>query len=649
MCGICGSYDPAGVTVETLRPMMQAIAHRGPDDEGTFVNGRIGLGNRRLSIIDLAGGHQPISNEDGTVTVVLNGEIYNYRDLRREMEDKGHTLRTQSDTEVLVHLYEEMGESLVKRLRGMFAFALWDERQQKLLLGRDHLGQKPLFYAQDGTQFLFASEIKSILAASQRPRRLNFEAVHHYLSLRFVPPPQTMLQGIHKLPPAHILVLQGGKVSISRYWELSFHEKLVLSERDYIERLRGELRSAVESHLISDVPVGAFLSGGMDSSMIVAIMAQELDASIDTFAIGVSQQEFNELPYARAVANHHHTRHWEECVEFDLVASLPDMIWHLDEPSDPIAACQYQAAALAARHVKVVLGGDGGDELFAGFDRYVGVGYVGNYARIPEAIRRHLIGGLLAHVPENFAYKSASQKLRWLQQLAQLPTLAERYAEATCFFRFNHRQKEELFQPDWWQQVGHLDSTAVITDPFNQAPADDPIDRMLYADYQTRLPEHSLMLTDRMTMAHGLELRSPFLDHELVEMMASFPVETKIKGRQLKYILRQLGRDYLPEEILNRGKQGFMFPVAYWFRNELYDFLCNYLLGSHFITEGIFQRQTVVKLLEEHQQNRVDHHVRLWMLLNLAVWHELYIAQKDKETVRAELIQHLPARQRQPL
>jgi asparagine synthase (glutamine-hydrolysing) len=379
----------------------------------------------------------------------------------------------------------------------------------------------------------------------------------------------------------------------------------------------------------------------MDSSMIVAIMAQDLKADFQTFAIGVSAQDFNELPYARAVADFHHTHHVEACVEADLIAQLPDMIWHLDEPSDPIAACQYHAAALAAQHVKVVLGGDGGDELFAGFDRYLGIGYVDQYARIPSVVRRALIGTLLERLPEGFGYKSLSQKLRWAQQLAALPTVAERYAAATLFFRFNHQEKEALFGTELWREVGSLDSAQIIVEPFNRAPATDVVERMLYADYHTRLPEHSLMLTDRMTMAHGLELRSPFLDHELVSTLASYPRKLKIKGRQLKYILRRLGQDYLPAQILERDKQGFMFPVAYWFRNELYPFLQTYLPESYFVKEGLFRQDVVTHLLEEHRHNHTDHHVRLWMLLNLAVWHDLYIAQQSRETVRANLTRHL--------
>lgn len=626
MCGICGKYSPGGVEAAELQAMLRAIAHRGPDDEGVYVNGCIGLGNRRLSIIDLPGGRQPICNEDGSVWVVYNGEIYNYPALRRDLERHGHTFYTRSDTEVIVHLYEELGDRCVERLRGMFAFALWDAKQQRLLLARDRLGQKPLFYAQSGDDLLFGSEIKAILAVDDQPRTMNYTAMHHYLSLRFVPSPQTMLTHIFKLPPAHILVWQAGELHVTRYWDMSFRDKVALDERAYVDGLRERLREAVATHLISDVPVGAFLSGGLDSSMIVAMLAQDLGIRPSTFAVGVAEQDFNELPYARQVAEYHKTDHQEACVASNLMMALPEMIWHLDEPSDPIAACQYHAAALAAQHVKVVLGGDGGDELFAGFDRYAGLGYVDYYAAVPSVLRRNLFGPALANIPDSFAYKNRTQKLRWMHQLSLLSDTAERYAEATFFFRFNHAEKRELFGAGLWQEIGDINSADVIAQPFRNAPADDVIDRMLYADYHTRLPEHSLMLTDRMTMAHSLELRSPFLDHELVEYLAAFPSQMKIRGRQLKYVLRRLAAEYLPGSIVHRDKQGFMFPIAYWFRHDRYALLSELLLDSFFVREGLFRRQAVQRLLTDHRDGRVDNHVRLWMLLNLSIWHQMYVS-----------------------
>jgi asparagine synthase (glutamine-hydrolysing) len=637
MCGICGKVSLDGVSLDDLRLMCDTIAHRGPDDEGFYTNGTIGLGMRRLSIIDLDSGQQPISNEDGSIWIIFNGEIYNYQTLRNELEDKGHVFKTHSDTEVIIHLYEDMGEKCVEELSGMFAFAIWEERKKKLFLARDRLGQKPLYYTQNGTTFIFASEVKAILAAREVEREIDINSLHHYLSLRFIPSPGTMFQSLQKLPPAHYLIYQNGSVTTTRYWSLSFREKLNYSESDLIGILGEKLREVVESHLVSDVPVGAFLSGGMDSSMIVAMMNHVTTEQFRTFSIGVSEQDFNELPYARVVAEFYHTCHIEESVESNLIRLLPKMIWHMDEPSDPIAACMFHASKLASQYVKVVLGGDGGDEVFAGFDRYLGVNYIDRYNLIPGLIRQRMISPLLEAIPDSFTYKSLTQKLRWINQLSSLPSVGERYAEATMFFRFNQRDKQLLYGDALWDQVANLNSADIIVQQYNHANANDPIDRMLYTDLMTRLPEHSLMLTDRMTMAHGLEARSPFLDHKLVEILASFPSNSKIRDGELKYLLRRLAESYLPEEITRREKQGFMFPIAYWFKSDLYNFVKRILLNSTFVKEGLFRKESVRKLIEDHRQNKVDNHVRLWMLLNLQIWHWLYIEQYDIPQVEEEM------------
>jgi len=621
--------------------MLHTIAHRGPDDSGCYVNANIGLGSRRLSIIDLETGNQPISNEDGTIWVIYNGEIYNYQTLRVQMEAKGHQFHTNSDTEVIVHLYEELGEQCVERLRGMFAFALWDEPQQKLLLARDRIGQKPLFYSRDGADFLFGSEMKAILAVlhHQQPE-LDSVAMHDYLSLRFIPAPGTIFRHIQKLPPAHTLVFQDGQIRLRRYWQLSFREKLTISEPEILEELRERLKRTVDSHLISDVPVGAFLSGGLDSSLIVAILAGDLSRKPETFSIGVEESDFDELPFARMVAEQYQTQHVEERVSAKLIQSLPDMIWHLDEPSDPIAACMFQAARLASRHVKVVLGGDGGDELFAGFDRYVGARYIDAYSLMPLALRQGLMGPMLDRLPDSFTYKSLTQKLRWVHHLSLQATAAEQYAEATCFFRFTHEGKRALYSDHLWKELGERDSTAAITEPFNHAAADHLLDRMLYTDFVTRLPEHSLVLTDRMSMAHGLEARSPFLDHELVEFLAKVPAKIKVQNNQPKYLMRKLAADYLPAPILQREKQGFMLPIAYWFRTDLFPVVSQMLEQSYFVKAGWFNKENIQRLLEEHRSHRYDHHVRLWMLLTLELWHQLYI-EGVKQEVLTERLQGL--------
>jgi asparagine synthase (glutamine-hydrolysing) len=637
MCGICGKYSPAGVTPVELDDMLNTIAHRGPDDSGLYVRGRIGLGNRRLSIIDLQSGKQPISNEDATIWIVYNGEMYNYPLLRLQLESKGHIFRTNSDTEAIVHLYEEMGERCIEQLSGMFAFVLWDEKQQKLLLARDRIGQKPLFYSQDGPDFLFGSEIKTILALHHREPELDPLAMHDYLSLRFISPPHTIFKHIRKLPPAHTLVFQNGQVTLRRYWHLSFREKLTLSETEILEALRDQLKRTVDLHMLSDVPIGAFLSGGLDSSLIVAVLARDLGIKPQTFSIGVKESDFDETPYARMVAERYDTDHIEDRVAANLIQSLPRMIWHLDEPSDPIAACMYQAAQLASKHVKVVLGGDGGDELFAGFDRYVGNRYIDMYSLMPLALRKGIMGTVLNYLPDSFTYKSVTQKLRWVHHLSLQTSAAEQYAEATCFFRFTHNEKRVLYGDQLWKELGERNSSAAITEPFNDAEADDLLDRMLYTDFVTRLPEHSLVLTDRMTMAHGLEARSPFLDHELVEMLAKIPANIKVQNSQPKYLMRKLAADYLPAPILQREKQGFMLPIAYWFRTDLFPLVSQTLENSHFVKEGWFRKDTIQRMLQEHHSNRQDHHVRLWMLLNLELWHRLYIEGLEQEALSEQL------------
>ena len=637
MCGICGQYSPSGVKIEELKLMLDTLVHRGPDDSGCYVHGRIGLGSRRLSIIDLETGNQPISNEDGTIWVVYNGEIYNYRKLRVEMEAKGHLFHTNSDTEAIIHLYEEMGENCVEQLGGMFAFALWDERQQKLLLARDRIGQKPLFYSSDGADFLFASEIKAILALHRQDPELDPLAMHDYLSLRFVPAPRTFFKQVQKLPPAHTLVFQDGQIRLRCYWQLSFREKLTLSESDILDALREQLQRTVESHLISDVPVGAFLSGGLDSSLIVAILTGDLARKTKTFSIGVEESDFDELPFARMVAEKYRTQQVEERVSAKLIQSLPDMIWHLDEPSDPIAACMFQAARLASRHVKVVLGGDGGDELFAGFDRYVGARYIDIYSLMPLPLRQGLMGPMLDRLSDSFTYKSLTQKLRWVHHLSLEATAAAQYAEATCFFRFTQAEKRALYSDHLWKELGGRNSTVAITEPFNHAEADDLLDRMLYTDFVTRLPEHSLVLTDRMSMAQGLEARSPFLDHELVEFLAKVPAKIKVQNNQPKYLMRKLAANYLPALILQREKQGFMLPIAYWFRADLFPLISQMLEHSYFVKDGWFKKEYIQLLLDEHRSNRYDHHVRLWMLLTLELWHQLYIQGVERETLTEKL------------
>jgi asparagine synthase (glutamine-hydrolysing) len=649
MCGICGEWNAAGADGLALAAMNDALSHRGPDDAGVERFATVGLAMRRLSIIDLASGHQPVANEDGTCWIVCNGEIYNYRELRAGLERRGHRFRTASDVEVVLHLYEERGVSVVDELRGMFAFAVWDSRLSRLLLARDRFGQKPLFYRQTPDRLLFASEIKAILAALPGPPEPNLDALDDYLTLRYVPSPDTMFRGIHKLPPAHVLIFdvprgpgeRPAAPEIRRYWTLSYLPKMRLSESDAVACVEEQLREAVESHLVADVPVGALLSGGLDSSIVVALMAQAVDRPPATFAIGVREQDFDELPHARRVAEHCATEHHEEVVWPDLVSLLPTMVWHLDEPSDPIAACMFHAAALAARHRKVILTGDGGDEAFAGFDRYRGFGLVRLYAALPAVVRRGVLRPILRRLPDRAGYKNLTQRARWVHELS-FHRGGRRYAEATAFFRFGEDGKRGLYTPATAAALAGRDATAGIVEAFDDAWAEDDLDRMLWADVATRLPEHSLQLTDRMTMAHGLEARAPLLDHDLAGLVACLPAALKLRRGRLKHVLRRVAERHLPPEIVRRPKQGFMFPLGYWIKGPLEPVLRAWIDDSALVRAGIFRREALSRLLDEHLADRADHHVRLWMFLNVEVWFRMYQLGQSADGVRTQLERHAP-------
>ena len=568
---------------------------------------------------------------------------------------RGHRFATETDTEAILHLYEERGERVVDDLRGMFAFAIWDTRRRKLLLARDRFGQKPLFYRFDGRRFLFGSEIKSILAALKSPPELDLQALDEYLTLRFIPSPRTMFDGISKVPPAHVLVLDASgvdgkeprsnlraapRIELRRYWKLAYLPKRTASEDDLVAETRECIKDAVTSHMMSDVPLGAFLSGGMDSSLVVAMMAEAAGEPVKTFAIGVEDAGFNELPFARQVAEHCHTEHHEEMVWPDMVHLLPKMVYHLDEPSDPIAACMYHSAALAARHVKVVLTGDGGDEIFAGYDRYYGFRWVRLYAALPAPVRRHLLGPALGALRDTASYKNLTQQARWVHDLS-FHEGGRRYAQATAFFRFGQEGKGGLYTPAMASRIAGLDPMESVVKGFEEAAAGDDLDRMLYADIRTRLPEHSLMLTDRMTMAQSLEGRSPLLDHRLAEMVATLPVDLKMRGKSLKYVLRRVAASYLPESILKRPKQGFMFPLGYWMRGPLLPVLTHLLEDSAVIEQGIFSREAVARLLEEHLGERADHHVRLWMILNVEIWYRMFVLGESLADLQGMLSERL--------
>src|ERR671915_1554173 len=475
MCGIAGKAGSAPVGEPEILRMCDAIAHRGPDDWGTFVEGGLGLGMRRLSIVDLAGGHQPMTNEDGSVVVVFNGELYNFPSLHDEVIAKGHRFKTRCDTEALVHLYEEYGEGMVARLRGMFGFAIWDRTRRRLLLARDHFGQKPLFYTEQGGTLTFASEIKALLADDPSLAELSPRALDQYLTMRFVQPPETFFARVRALPPAHYMVWENGQARIERYWDLQYGPKWSYSEADTLDHIDELLAETVKLHLLSDVPVGAFLSGGLDSTLVASYAARTLGSELRTFSMGIPYRDLNELPAAAAVAAKYGTRHFAEEVTPTVVHDLPRLIAALDEPADPLSMCLLHLAKMTAREVKVVLGGDGGDELFGGYDRYSADRWLDLYRQVPSVLRDLVSNQVLGRLPDQFTFKSVTHKLRWVDQMAR-KTGGERYSESMQFFWFNEAHRLELYTPEFRRRLGGARPDACILELFASAPAEDAVD-----------------------------------------------------------------------------------------------------------------------------------------------------------------------------
>jgi asparagine synthase (glutamine-hydrolysing) len=638
MCGIAGILGRRAAPRDDIARMLTALSHRGPDGDGQYHDDTISLGHRRLSIIDLAGGRQPLRNARGSIHLVCNGEIYNYRELRRDLEARGYQFLTNSDCELIIALYEQHGDELLQSLRGMFAFALWDSNRKRLLLARDHLGQKPLFYIDDPQRFAFGSEIKALLALEPEARELDIAALDQYLALRLIAPPLTMFKRVRKLPPGHLLVVEEGKrPQIQRYWRLHFTPKRTASESELIDELEAQIGESLKLHRVSDVPVGAFLSGGLDSSLLVAMLArQEGVTNLPTFTLGLPYERFDEAPHARAVARMYGTHHHERTVMPSLTRLLPDLIWHLDEPSDPLSLCTYEVARLAREHVKVVIGGDGGDELFGGYDRYYGNLYADHYGRLPVALRRHVFGPALSLMPQARWYKGLTHQLRWLHTIS-FAAGGARYAASLSYFYFDSIARSRLYTASARAALADAHAESPLQDAFDAGDG-DPVDRMLYADSCVRLPDHPVMITDRMTMAHGLEARSPFMDHRLAEFAASLPTAMKIRGRSLRYIQRKLAARYLPKEILERPKQGFSSALPYLLRNEYRQLSSQFLDHSELVRADLLNRETVSALTHAHLQGRADHGNRLWLLINAELWYRMMILNQPREQLRHELI-----------
>ncbi|MCK4325607.1 asparagine synthase (glutamine-hydrolyzing) [bacterium] len=629
MCGIYGilSLNERPVDKELLQRMGDVLKHRGSDDEGVYISkskiSNIGLGHRRLAIIDLETGHQPMHNEDGSVWIVFNGEIYNFRDLREALEKQGHKFYTKSDTEVIIHLYEEHGTECLKFLRGMFAFAIWDEKKERLFLARDRVGQKPLCYAIQNGQFIFASEIKAILQVPGIKRGVNLEAMHHYLTYQYVPSPLTMFQGIRKLPPAHFLVWEKGKVSIRRYWELNFEKKAKMTEKECEERILHLLEESVRLRLVSDVPFGAFLSGGIDSTAVVGIMAKLSDRPVKTFSIGFEERAYDELQFARIAAKRFGTDHHEFIVRPDALEVLPKLIWHYNEPfADSSAIPTYYVAKETREHVTVALNGDGGDECFGGYPRYQAVKLAKFFDKTPNWLRRRLVAAIADRLPESSEQKRLLRRAKRFLGAMSLPP-ERRYVRWICFF--DNERKNQLYSPEVKRAMDGIDSFRILEDLYTEENSSDFLDKTFYVDIMTYLPDDLLVKVDMATMANSLEARSPFLDHKLMEFSASIPSSLKLRGLTSKYILKKALREVLPPQIMRRGKMGFGVPIGRWFRNELKDYLYEVLLDEVSLKRGYFNENYVKQLLDEHCQGGYDHGNRLWALLNLELWHRMFI------------------------
>lgn len=624
MCGICGIFEferREDLPSEGVHQMNQTMIHRGPDDGGVFVGPGIGLGHRRLSIIDLAGGHQPMSNEDGTIWVLLNGEIYNYPELRTELLQRGHKFVTKSDTESIVHLYEEYAEGCFARLRGMFSIALWDARNRKLVLARDRVGKKPLFYSANKKSILFGSELKALLVADSLPRDIDDQALSDYFSFGYIPAPKTIYRAVRKVMPGHYLVASSSGVWEKSYWDLSFGHVEQRSEAEWGELLRHELCEATRIRLMSDVPLGAFLSGGIDSSSVVAMMSHLMKRAVTTCSIGFQEEKYNEAEYARQIAELFSTDHHEQTVQPDALDIVDKLAWHYDEPfADSSAIPTYYVSKIARENVTVALGGDGGDESFAGYRRYK-LDHYENVLRsyFPAGVRRTVFGSLgrwypaLAWAPRIFRGKAT------FQSLSRSPL--EGYFNSVSYFRPG--DKARLFTGDFRRRLGGYDSIEVFRHYYDRADTDDLLSKIQYVDIKTYLTDDILTKVDRASMAVSLEVRAPMLDHKFLEVAASIPSGLKLRNGTGKYILKKALEPVLPDNILYRSKQGFAIPLDLWFRRELKDMARQVILDTE---DGILDNGFLKGIWNQHQKGSHDRSALLWATLMFRKWQQMFRA-----------------------
>lgn len=619
MCGICGiSHFGGSVERGTIEAMCASLRHRGPDDHGIHLHGSVGLGATRLSIIDVEGGHQPLCNETGSVWAVQNGEIYNYQELRADLLRCGHRLATHSDTEVLVHLYEQDGDDFVQRLHGMFACAIWDAPRQRLLLARDRFGVKPLVYTLHNGRLIWGSEIKAILAAGV-PRRVDPAALHDYLSFDYVPGPRTMFDGVWKLQAGHLLIWDGD-LQVRRYWDLpGKHHEVSRDQAELRAHLRGLLEEAVRETMVSDVPIGAFLSGGLDSSVIVALMSHVGQGPVRTFSVGFRERSYNELPYARMVADRYGTDHHEVIIEPHIEEVIHEIVDHFDEPfADSSAVATYYVSEVARRHVKVALSGDGGDEVFGGYTIYQADRLAHLYRRLPRLLSEGMIPGVVGRVPASEGKMSWDLKARRFVERARLDPLT---AHASWRVIFTQEMKERLYADG---EAERHDSLDLLRAYFDAYPDNDLLNRFLYVDTKVSLVDDMLTKVDRMSMANSLEVRVPLLDHRLVEWMSQVPSDLKVRRLDLKYLFKDVARDLLPRKIVDRRKAGFHVPIPGWIKHELRPLIAEQLHPATVARQGIFDPAYVGGLLDAHRSGSENYSRNIWGLLIFSLWYDRF-------------------------
>lgn len=626
MCGIVGfvNKEGSGTTRPVLERMCDAIAHRGPDDDGFYSDSSAALGMRRLAIIDVAGGHQPMHNADRTKWIVFNGEIYNYQQIRRELDELGHQFYTNSDTEAIVHLYERYGADCVQHLRGMFAFAIWDEIEKTLFIARDRVGKKPLLYShQKNGDLIFGSEFQALLQHPSVSREVDLDAIDSYLSYLCIPAPQTAFKDIRKLEPGHWLRWKNGEIETTRYWTPDFSKKIKIGEEEAIQETTRILRESTRLRMISEVPLGAFLSGGVDSSTVVALMAQESEQPVKTFSIGFEEEDFSELKYAKRVAEHVGAEYNEFIVKPDAMEVLPTLVEHYGEPyADSSAIPTYYVSRETRKHVTVALNGDGGDESFAGYERYAAMKAAETYHRFPAALRKALIEMPVSFLPSSEIQKSRIRDVKRFLQAASLPK-AERYFRWSS--TFNRDAKKEIYTDEFARDIAGNNAFHFLDEWLVKANGSGILDATLLTDQMTYLPNDLLVKVDIASMAVSLEARSPFLDHHLIEFAASLPENLKMRGFQTKSLLKKVAARLVPKDVIYRRKMGFGVPIGKWLRDEMKDFMRGVLLSERSLKRGIIKPAILEKYIDEHINGKRDHAFQIWTLLMLELWFQKFI------------------------